>query len=257
MRGTMPRGFAWLTAAVLSLTVSGFAVAQENPQEDLLASFYGPPDLTMLTYYSAGWTHLGFDNEYPNLLEQLNQGQNPNRNSFSHGWGALVTYGQLVTLLENNHAGTSSTQNSQSVELSSDTFSLQVGYAPIKLPAAIGFFTAGAGVQTVGLRGYPEAPGSFDAVVVENTSDAFSINTNTLLLRASAGFELAVLPPGDPWGLHAGIIAGVAYAPLEPTYRLFGSSGLLNDAPALTGRSPKLAPWSFSLSLLLGVGGGL
>ena len=112
-------------------------------------------------------------------------------------------------------------------------------------------------MQTVGLRGYPHAPGTFDAVVVDGKSGAFSISTNTLVLKASAGFELAVLPPGDPWGLHAGIIAGVAYAPLEPTYRLFGGAGLLDGSPVLTGRSPKLTPWSFSLSLLVGVGGGL
>ena len=257
MRRTMHRRFAWLAAASLSLAVSGLAVAQDNPQQDLLAAFYGPPDLTMLTYYSAGWTHLGFDQEYPKLLGDLKQSRDPNRNSFSHGWGALVTYGQFVAMLESNHAGTSSTRNRQSVELSSDALSLQVGYAPIKLPAAIGFVTAGAGMQTVGLRGYPHAPGTFDAVVVDGTPGAFSISTNTLVLKASAGFELAVLPPGDPWGLHAGIIAGVAYAPLEPTYRLFGGAGLLDGSPVLTGRSPKLTPWSFSLSLLVGVGGGL
>jgi hypothetical protein len=253
----MHRRFAWLAAASLSLAVSGLAVAQDNPQQDLLAAFYGPPDLTMLTYYSAGWTHLGFDDEYPNLLGDLKQSRDPNRNSFSHGWGALVTYGQFVAMLESNHAGTSSTRNRQSVELSSDALSLQVGYAPIKLPAAIGFVTAGAGIQTVGLRGYPDAPGTFDAVVVDRESGAFSISASTLVLKASAGFELAVLPPGDPWGLHAGIIAGVAYAPLEPKYRLFGGAGLLDGAPALTGRNPKLTPWSFSLSLLVGVGGGL
>lgn len=257
MRRTKHRRFAWLAVATLSLSVSGLAVAQDNPQQDLLAAFYGPPDLTMLTYYSAGWTHLGFDEEYPNLLEQLDQSRTPERNSFSHGWGALVTYGNFVAMLESNHAGTSSTRNSQSVELSSDATSLQVGYAPIKLPAAIGFVTAGVGMQTVGLRGYPGAPGTFDAVVVDRSSPAFSVSTNTLVLRASAGFELAVLPPGDPWGLHAGIIAGVSYAPLEPTYRLFGGAGLLDGAPVLEGRKPKLTPWSFSLSLLVGVGGGL
>ena len=139
----------------------------------------------------------------------------------------------------------------------SDALSLQVGYAPLKLPAAIGFVTAGAGVQTVGLRGYPDNPGSFDAVVVDGDSRAFSVSTNTLVLRASAGFELAVLPPGDPWGVHAGLIAGVAYAPLEPTYRLFGGAGLLDGAPVLEGSKPKLTPWSFSLSMLVGVGGGL
>ena len=258
MRRTMHRRFAWLAAAVLSLAVPGLAVAQDNPQQELLAAFYGPPDLTMLTYYSAGWTHLGFDQEYPNLLERLGQGRDPNRNSFSHGWGALVTYGQFVAMLESSHAGTSSKQHSKSVELSTDDLSLQVGYAPIKLPAAIGFVTAGAGVQTVGLRGYPDAPGTFDEVVSFNgSSNAFSISASTLVLKASAGFELAVLPPGDPWGLHAGIIAGVTYAPLEPKYRLFGGAGLLDGAPALTGRNPKLTPWSFSLSLLVGVGGGL
>ena len=256
MRRTVPRRFAWLAAAALLLAVSGHAIAQDNPQQELLAAFYGPPDLTMLTYYSAGWTHLGFDQEYPNLLGQLGQRQDPNRNSFSHGWGALVTYGQFVAMLESSHAGTSSKHNSKSVELSTDDLSLQVGYAPIKLPAAIGFVTAGAGIQTVGLRGYPDAPGIFD-VVVDGDSDAFSISASTLVLKASAGFELAVLPPGDPWGLHAGIIAGVAYAPLEPKYRLFGGAGLLDGAPALTGRNPKLTPWSFSLSLLVGVGGGL
>ena len=257
MRRTVPRRFAWLAAAALLLAVSGHAIAQDNPQQELLAAFYGPPDLTMLTYYSAGWTHLGFDQEYPNLLGLLGQGRDPNRNSFSHGWGALVTYGQFVAMLESSHAGTSSKHNSKSVELSTDDLSLQVGYAPIKLPAAIGFVTAGAGVQTVGLRGYPDAPGTFGAVVVGGDSGAFSISASTLVLKASAGFELAVLPPGDPWGLHAGIIAGVAYAPLEPKYRLFGGAGLLDGAPALTGRNPKLTPWSFSLSLLVGVGGGL
>ena len=257
MRRTVPRRFAWLAAAALLLAVSGHAIAQDNPQQELLAAFYGPPDLTMLTYYSAGWTHLGFDQEYPNLLGQLGQRQDPNRNSFSHGWGALVTYGQFVAMLESSHAGTSSKHNSKSVELSTDDLSLQVGYAPIKLPAAIGFVTAGAGMQTVGLRGYPDAPGTFGAVVVGGDSGAFSISASTLVLKASAGFELAVLPPGDPWGLHAGIIAGVAYAPLEPKYRLFGGAGLLDGAPALTGRNPKLTPWSFSLSLLVGVGGGL
>ena len=257
MRRTVPRRFAWLAAAALLLAVSGPAIAQDNPQQELLAAFYGPPDLTMLTYYSAGWTHLGFDQEYPNLLERLGQGRDPNRNSFSHGWGALVTYGQFVAMLESSHAGTSSKHNSKSVELSTDDLSLQVGYAPIKLPAAIGFVTAGAGMQTVGLRGYPDAPGTFGAVVVGGDSGAFSISASTLVLKASAGFELAVLPPGDPWGLHAGIIAGVAYAPLEPKYRLFGGAGLLDGAPALTGRNPKLTPWSFSLSLLVGVGGGL
>ena len=166
MRRTVPRRFAWLAAAALLLAVSGHAIAQDNPQQELLAAFYGPPDLTMLTYYSAGWTHLGFDQEYPNLLGQLGQRQDPNRNSFSHGWGALVTYGQFVAMLESSHAGTSSKHNSKSVELSTDDLSLQVGYAPIKLPAAIGFVTAGAGMQTVGLRGYPDAPGIFDAVVV-------------------------------------------------------------------------------------------
>ncbi len=256
MRRTVPRRFAWLAAAALLLAVSGPAIAQDNPQQELLAAFYGPPDLTMLTYYSAGWTHLGFDQEYPNLLERLGQGRDPNRNSFSHGWGALVTYGQFVAMLESSHAGTSSKHNSKSVELSTDDLSLQVGYAPIKLPAAIGFVTAGAGMQTVGLRGYPDAPGTF-GVVVGGDSGAFSISASTLVLKASAGFELAVLPPGDPWGLHAGIIAGVAYAPLEPKYRLFGGAGLLDGAPALTGRNPKLTPWSFSLSLLVGVGGGL
>ena len=257
MRRTTHTRFAWLAAALVSLSVSGLAVAQDNPQQDLLAAFYGPPDLTMLTYYSAGWTHLGFGDEYPDLLERLNQSREPERNSFSHGWGALVTFGQFVAMLESNHAGTSSTRNSRSVELSSDALSLQVGYAPLKLPAAIGFVTAGAGVQTVGLRGYPDNPGSFDAVVVDRTSEAFSVSTNTLVLRASAGFELAVLPPGDPWGVHAGLIAGVAYAPLEPTYRLFGGAGLLDGAPVLEGSKPKLTPWSFSLSLLVGVGGGL
>ncbi len=257
MRRTVPRRFVWLAAAALLLAVSGHAIAQDNPQQELLAAFYGPPDLTMLTYYSAGWTHLGFDQEYPNLLERLGQGRDPNRNSFSHGWGALVTYGQFVAMLESSHAGTSSKHNSKSVELSTDDLSLQVGYAPIKLPAAIGFVTAGAGMQTVGLRGYPDAPGTFGAVVVGGDSGAFSISASTLVLKASAGFELAVLPPGDPWGLHAGIIAGVAYAPLEPKYRLFGGAGLLDGAPALTGRNPKLTPWSFSLSLLVGVGGGL
>ena len=137
-------------------------------------------------------------------------------------------------MLESSHAGTSSKHNSKSVELSTDDLSLQVGYAPIKLPAAIGFVTAGAGMQTVGLRGYPDAPGTFGAVVVGGRSGAFSISASTLVLKASAGFELAVLPPGDPWGLHAGIIAGVAYAPLEPKYRLFGGAGLLDGAPALT-----------------------
>ena len=257
MRRTTHTRFAWLAAALVSLSVSGLAVAQDNPQQDLLAAFYGPPDLTMLTYYSAGWTHLGFDDQYPDLLERLNQSREPERNSFSHGWGALVTYGQFVAMLESNHAGTASTRNSRSVELSSDALSLQVGYAPLKLPAAIGFVTAGAGVQTVGLRGYPDNPGSFDAVVVDRTSGAFSVSTNTLVLRASAGFELAVLPPGDPWGVHAGLIAGVAYAPLEPTYRLFGGAGLLDGSPVLEGSKPKLTPWSFSLSLLVGVGGGL
>ncbi len=257
MRRTTHRRFAWLAAAVVSLSVSGLAVAQDNPQQDLLAAFYGPPDLTMLTYYSAGWTHLGFDEEYPNLLARLNQSRDPERNSFSHGWGALVTYGQFVAMLESSHAGTASTRNRRSVELSSDALSLQVGYAPLKLPAAIGFVTAGAGVQTVGLRGYPDNPGSFDAVVVDGDSRAFSVSTNALVLRASAGFELAVLPPGDPWGVHAGLIAGVAYAPLEPTYRLFGGAGLLDGAPVLEGSKPKLTPWSFSLSLLVGVGGGL
>lgn len=257
MRRTTHARFAWLAAAAVSLSVSGLAVAQDNPQQDLLAAFYGPPDLTMLTYYSAGWTHLGFDEEYPDLLERLNQSRDPNRNSFSHGWGALVTYGQFVAMLESNHAGTASTRNRRSVELSTDALSLQVGYAPLKLPAAIGFVTAGAGVQTVGLRGYPDNPGSFDAVVVDGDSRAFSVSTNTLVLRASAGFELAVLPPGDPWGVHAGLIAGVAYAPLEPTYRLFGGAGLLDGAPVLEGSKPKLTPWSFSLSLLVGVGGGL
>lgn len=257
MRRTTHTRFAWLAAAAVSLSVSGLAVAQDNPQQDLLAAFYGPPDLTMLTYYSAGWTHLGFDEEYPDLLERLNQSRDPNRNSFSHGWGALVTYGQFVAMLESNHAGTASTRNRRSVELSTDALSLQVGYAPLKLPAAIGFVTAGAGVQTVGLRGYPDNPGSFDAVVVDGNSRAFSVSTNTLVLRASAGFELAVLPPGDPWGVHAGLIAGVAYAPLEPTYRLFGGAGLLDGAPVLEGSKPTLTPWSFSLSLLVGVGGGL
>lgn len=257
MRRMTHKRFAWLAAAALSLSVSGLAAAQDNPQQDLLAAFYGPPDLTMLTYYSAGWTHLGFDEEYPNLLERLDQSPDPERNSFSHGWGALVTYGQFVAMLESNHAGTASKRNSRSVELSTDALSLQVGYAPIKLPAAIGFVTAGAGVQTVGLRGFPDAPGSFDAVVVEGTSNVFSVSTSTLVLRASAGFELAVLPPGDPWGVHAGLIAGVAYAPLEPTYRLFGGAGLLDGAPVLGGSRPKLTPWSFSLSLLVGVGGGL
>ncbi len=258
MRRTTHRRFAWLAATVVSLSVSGLAVAQDNPQQDLLAAFYGPPDLTMLTYYSAGWTHLGFDEQYPDLLERLSQSRDPNRNSFSHGWGALVTYGQFVAMLESSHAGTASTRNSRSVELSSDALSLQVGYAPLKLPAAIGFVTAGAGVQTVGLRGYPDRPGGFDEVVsFDGSPSVFSVSTNTLVLRASAGFELAVLPPGDPWGLHAGLIAGVAYAPLEPTYRLFGGAGLLDGAPVLEGSKPKLTPWSFSLSLLVGVGGGL
>ena len=257
MRRICSRRSIWLATIVLWLTVSGFAGAQESPHEDLLATFYGPPDLTMLTYYSAGWTHLGFDDEYPNLLEQLNQNRDPKQNSFSHGWGALLTYGQLVALLERNHAATSSTLDSRSVELSSNALSLQIGYAPIKLPAAIGFVTAGAGVHSLGLQSYPESPGTFDEVVVENTSHAFSINTNTLLLKASAGFELAVLPPGDPWGLHAGIIAGLTYSPLKPSYRLFGNSGLLDNAPVLTGRNPRLSPWSFSLNLLLGIGGGL
>ena len=258
MRRTTHRRFAWLAAAAVSLIVSELAVAQDNPQQDLLAAFYGPPDLTMLTYYSAGWTHLGFDDEYPKLLDRLNQGGDPEPNSFSHGWGALVTYGQFVAMLESSHASAPPSKgNSQSVELSSDALSLQVGYAPIKLPAAIGFVTAGAGVQTVGLRGYPDAPGAFDDVVsFDGTSKAFSVSTSTLVLKASAGFELAVLPPGDPWGLHAGIVAGVAYAPLDPTYQLFGGAGLLGGPPELMG-GKKLTPWSFSLSLLVGVGGGL
>ena len=258
MRRTTHRRFAWLAAAVVSLSVSGLAVAQDNPQQDLLAAFYGPPDLTMLTYYSAGWTHLGFDEEYPNLLARLDQSRDPERNRFSRGWGAVVTYGQFVAMLESSHAGTASTRNSRSVELSIDALSLQVGYAPLKLPAAIGFVTAGAGVQTVGLRGFPDNPGSFDVVVVDKASRAFSVSTNTLVLKASAGFELAVLPPGDPWGVHAGLIAGVAYAPVkQPTYRLFGGAGLLDGAPELGGKKPQLTPWSFSLSLLVGVGGGL
>jgi len=248
-----------LAAAAVSLSVSGLAVAQDNPQQDLLAAFYGPPDLTMLTYYSAGWTHLGFDKEYPNLLERLHQSGEPEPNSFSHGWGALVTYGQFVALLESSRAGTASTNTQkQSVKLSTDDLSLQLGYAPVKLPAAIGFVTAGAGIKTVGLRGYPDNPGGFDEVVSFNgSSQAFSVSANTLVLKASAGFELAVLPPGDPWGLHAGLIAGIAYAPLDPTYRLFGGAGLLDGAPVLGGSKPKLTPWSFSLSLLVGVGGGL
>ena len=259
MRRTTHRRFAWLAAAAVSLSVSGLAAAQDNPQQDLLAAFYGPPDLTMLTYYSAGWTHLGFDEEYPNLLGQLNQSRDPERNSFSHGWGALVTYGQFVAMVESSHASPARSKgNSQSVELSSDALSLQVGYAPIKLPAAIGFVTAGAGVQTVGLRGYPDNPGAFEDVVsLDGSPNVFSVSTNTLVLKASAGFELAVLPPGDPWGVHAGLIAGVAYAPLEPTYRLFGGAGLLDSAPELGGNKPTLTPWSFSLSLLVGVGGGL
>ncbi len=233
-------------------------MAQESPQQELLAAFYGPPDLTMLTYYSAGWTHLAFDQEYPNLLRRLDQSADPPRNSFSHGWGALITYGQFVAVLETSHAGSSSTANMRSVELSTDDLSLQLGYAPIKLPAAIGFVTAGAGMKTVGLRGYPKAPGDFDTVVVQRDSESFSISSNTLVLKASAGFELAVLPPGDPWGLHAGIIAGVAYVPLKTQYRLFGGAGLLDGAPMITGQDhPKLTPWSFSVSLLLGVGGGL
>lgn len=259
MQRTKHRRSVWLAAAALSLAASGVAAAQESPQQELLAAFYGPPDLTMLTYYSAGWTHLMFDQAYPDLLDRLGQSKDPQRNSFSHGWGALVTYGQFVAVLETSHAGTSSKNaKKESVELSTDDLSLQVGYAPIKLPAAIGFITAGAGMQTVGLRGYPEAPGTFDAVVVDDMNDnIFSVSASTLVLKASAGFELAVLPPGDPWGLHAGIIAGVAYAPLEPKYRLFGGAGLLDGAPLLTGTQLKLTPWSFSLSLLLGVGGGL
>ena len=257
MRRTTHRRFAWLAAAVVSLSVSGLAVAQDNPQQDLLAAFYGPPDLTMLTYYSAGWTHLGFDEEYRKLLDRLIQKRDPEPNRFSTGWGALVTYGQFVAMFESSHASTPSKARSQSVELSTDALSLQVGYAPIKLPAAIGFVTAGAGVQTVGLRGYPDAPGAFDDVVsFDGNSKAFSVSTSTLVLKASAGFELAVLPPGDPWGLHAGIVAGVAYAPLDPRYQLFGGAGLLGGPPKLTG-GKKLTPWSFSLSLLVGVGGGL
>ncbi len=257
MRRIIHRRRAWLAAVALPLT-SALAMAQESPQQELLAAFYGPPDLTMLTYYSAGWTHLLFDREYPDLLGRLGQSKTPERNSFSHGWGALVTYGRFVAMLESSHAGSSSTANMRSVDLTTDDLSVQLGYAPIKLPAAIGFVTAGAGMQTVGLRGYPKAPGDFNAVVVDRASDSFSISANTLVLRASAGFELAVLPPGDPWGVHAGIIAGVAYAPLKPQYRLFGGAGLLDSAPALTGTPhPNLTPWSFSVSLLLGVGGGL
>lgn len=259
MQRTKRRRSVWLAAAALSLAASGAAAAQESPQQELLAAFYGPPDLTMLTYYSAGWTHLLFDNAYPDLLARLGQSRTPERNSFSHGWGALVTYGRFVAVLETSHAGSASRNaKKESVELSTDDLSLQVGYAPIKLPAAIGFITAGAGMQTVGLRGYPESPGTFDAVVVDGSEDRiFSVSASTLVLKASAGFELAVLPPGDPWGLHAGIIAGVAYAPLAPQYRLFGGAGLLDGAPLLTGDQPKLTPWSFSVSLLLGVGGGL
>lgn len=259
MQRTKRRRSVWLAAAALSLAASGTAAAQESPQQELLAAFYGPPDLTMLTYYSAGWTHLLFDQAYPNLLARLGQSRTPERNSFSHGWGALVTYGRFVAVLETSHAGSASRNaKKESVELSTDDLSLQVGYAPIKLPAAIGFITAGAGMQTVGLRGYPESPGTFDAVVVDGSEDRiFSVSASTLVLKASAGFELAVLPPGDPWGLHAGIIAGVAYAPLAPQYRLFGGAGLLDGAPLLTGDQPKLTPWSFSVSLLLGVGGGL
>lgn len=259
MQRTKRRRSVWLAAAALSLAASGAAAAQESPQQELLAAFYGPPDLTMLTYYSAGWTHLLFDNAYPDLLARLGQSRTPERNSFSHGWGALVTYGRFVAVLETSHAGSASRNaRKESVELSTDDLSLQVGYAPIKLPAAIGFITAGAGMQTVGLRGYPESPGTFDAVVVDGSEERiFSVSASTLVLKASAGFELAVLPPGDPWGLHAGIIAGVAYAPLDPKYRLFGGAGLLDGAPLLTGAHPKLTPWSFSVSLLLGVGGGL
>lgn len=259
MRRIVPRRSAWLAAAALPL-MSAAAMAQERPQQELLAAFYGPPDLTMLTYYSAGWTHLAFDQEYPNLLGKLGQSTQPERNSFSHGWGALITYGQFVAVLESSHAGSSSTNAAtmRSVDLSTDDLSVQLGYAPIKLPAAIGFVTAGAGMKTVGLRGYPKTPGGFDAVVVGGASDSFSVSANTLVLKASAGFELAVLPPGDPWGVHAGIIAGVSYAPLAPKYRLFGGAGLLDGAPLLAGANhPKLTPWSFSVSLLLGVGGGL
>lgn len=266
MRRIMHRRSAWLAAAALPL-ISALAMGQESPaqesrQQELLAAFYGPPDLTMLTYYSAGWTYLLFDNkEYPNLLRRLGQTAEPNPHRFSHGWGALVTYGRLVAVLESSGIVSRTNTNSttmHSVDLTADNLSLQIGYAPIKLPAAIGFVTAGAGMQTVGLRGYPKAPGDFDTVVVEGRSDTFSVSANTLVLRASAGFELAVLPPGDPWGVHAGIIAGVAYAPLQPQYRLFGGAGLLDRAPALTGTPhPNLTPWSFSVSLLLGVGGGL
>ena len=227
---TMHRRFAWLAAASLSLAVSGLAVAQDNPQQDLLAAFYGPPDLTMLTYYSAGWTHLGFDQEYPSLLGDLNQSREPERNSFSHGWGALVTYGQFVAMLESSHAGTSSTRQKESVELSSDALSLQVGYAPIKLPAAIGFVTAGAGIQTVGLRGYPHAPGTFDAVVVDGKSGAFSISTNTLVLKASAGFELAVLPPATPGDCTP---ASSPESPTRPWSRRTGCSAVPACSTAL------------------------
>ena len=259
MRRTVPRRFAWLAATALLLAVSGHAIAQENPQQDLLAAFYGPPDLTMLTYYSAGWTHLGFDQEYPNLLERLGQGQDPNRNSFSHGWGALVTYGQFVAMLESSHAGTSSKQNSKSVELSTDDLSLQVGYAPIKLPAAIGFVTAGAGVQTVGLRGYPDAPGAFDEVVVDSTEAPTH--------SRSAPAPWSSRPrPASSWRSFRPAIRGACTpasspgSPTRPWNRSIGCSAApaCSTAPRLSrARNPKLTPWSFSLSLLVGVGGGL
>lgn len=246
-----------LLAASLGILVPILATAQENSQQDLIAAFYGPPDLTMLTYYSAGWTHLGFNSQYPDLLKELNQTQDPIQNSFSHGWGALVTIGQLVAVVESTHAGTSNAHNQRTIRLSTDDLSLQIGYAALKLPAATGFIAAGAGLQTVGLRGYPETAGTFNEVVVERNPDAFEISARTLILKASAGFELAILPPGDPWGLHAGIIAGVAYSPIDPKYRLFGSSNLFNSAPELTSGHRKLTPWAFGISLILGVGGGL
>lgn len=247
----------WLAAAWVIAT-PGLATAQDDPHQDLLAAFYGPPDLTMLTYYSAGWTHLGLDDQYPKILEELGQNKNPNRNSFSHGWGALITFAQFVAVLESSHAGTASTRNQRSVQLSTDDLSVQVGYAALKLPAATGFIAVGAGLHTVGLGSYIETAQDFDDVVTMNgTSQAFEISARTLVLKASAGFELAILPPGDPWGIHAGLIAGVAYAPLDPKYRLFGSTGLIDSTPELTGRSPNLAPWAFSVSLIIGVGGGL
>ena len=255
MRSTMQTRVFWLAAA-LTLVAPWLASAQDNPQQDLLAAFYGPPDLTMLTFYSGGWTYLGLDDKYPELLKDLDQTQDPSRNSFSHGWGALVTYGQFVAVLESSHAGTSSAETQRTVQLSTDDLSVQVGYAALKLPAAIGFIAAGAGVQTIGLRSYPDTAGSFREVVVDGQSTAFQISAQTLVLKASAGFELAILPPGDPWGIHAGIIAGVTYAPLDPQYRLF-SSGVLDSAPELTGLNPKLTSWAFSVSLIVGVGGGL